>query len=279
MKTGKFQTDILTALAVAASLLSGGRAVADPAAYGLPNNITGLVETQNLGPSSRLTSTQKTEVILYWIAEERVHHQAKSPVPDFPNYSEYVQSQLAWALMERGDAAMLDAIAHDKRVAPWAREAAQLGLGMKGDKAQIAALIRILKTDPRGEFRVLAAHALGTCGAKEAIPALEAAMKSDPYKRLHYGHLSSGYEIGPDGLYYPVREDAREAHRNLQDDAVIAYKERFYKPFRRGLNEYRASTSVGRQASLAPWLLEKIGVDASEPPTPPSPQDDGGSHN
>jgi HEAT repeat protein len=260
---------ILGTFVILASVSMGAHSLANPATYGLTNKITSLAETQNLAPDSPLSPAQKTEVLLYWIANERQSPEAKSPVSDFPNYSEYVQSQLTMALFERGDAAMLDAISNDKRVAPWARDAARLGLGLKGDKAQIPALIRILKTDPRGEFRVLAAHALGTCGAKEALPLLNLVSKSDPYKRLYYGHMSSGYDIGPDGTYYPVREDAKEAFRNLQDEQTIAYEERFNKPFLQGLEEYRTGDAARRPATLSPWLLEKIGVDAPQPSVTP----------
>ena len=266
IKSRNWHTWISAAFVIATSLFPIGDSRAEPSAYGLPNRITHLGEKNRLGPESGLSLAQRTEVLLYWLANERHEPQIQSLAPGLLNDGGYVQSQFIAALFEKGDAALLDTISLDKRVAPWAREAAQLGLGLKGDKAQVPTLIRVLKTEPGGEFRILAAHALGVCGAKEAIPDLEAAVKSDTYTRPYNGCTPPPHAIAPDGTYYPVREEAKEALRNLRDDEVVAFNSSWFERFRGGLKEHRAGAAVIRPASLAPWLLAKIGVDAPQEP-------------
>ncbi len=80
-------------------------------------------------------------------------------------------------------------------------------LGQLGDKRAVPVLIDVLGNEPSGGLRALSARTLGDLGAREAIPALRAAL-DDPY-------------VTPDQKH--SRPDERQSRR-VRDEAARAIK-------------------------------------------------------
>jgi hypothetical protein len=210
----------------------------DPSLYGLPRRLASLTDLTPIHERKDLTPRQRTEVLLYWLVEERTDPSPPTRGIGGDIDSGYIQAQLIKAMAELGDILLLTQLGSDPQLDGAIRDAARIALGWIYDARQIPSLLTILERSPEPDFRALAATALGCMGATEAVPALRRALQ-DQFARRGGGCLEDN------GLVYPVRRAAEIALRGLADPGLVAYRERRMEEFRRRLEEAQQAAPVG----------------------------------
>lgn len=229
---------------------------ADPSDYGLPARLKSLTDLQKIVPQNGLTATQNTEVMLYWLIEERKH-----PTPTHRGYgggaisSPYIEVQLIKSLRAYGDLSVLNALASAPKADPNVREAVKLALGLKGDRRQTGEMLRILRNHPWEQYRGLAAKALGNMGDAAAIPALKKALADDPARYVRYSMEAPNDDTPASQIVYPVRELAEESIRRLTMEAPLLQSRA------RAARTAQIVSGLSKKPSplnLAPWAVSAI---------------------
>jgi hypothetical protein len=216
---------IVAALVVGACLASSHGAaeasdVVAPSTYGFPVHLHSLIDLAPLLRGKDITNLHKTEILLYWLAEERAHPSSPSiGVGGSIIDSGYIQVQILMAFREVGDALALDAVLRDPSVGGDFKDRIRVGLGLMGDRRQTGAIIRILKQSDDPWLRAMAARALDWSGGTEAVPALKSALTdSFRVRRGTRGGMESPEEATGS---YPIREEVQQTLRNLQNPKVL----------------------------------------------------------
>jgi HEAT repeat protein len=221
----------MTILAYLVCAQSVGASLVEPSAYGLPNRLGRLSDMTPLYERADLTPEQRTDVLLYWLNEERREPSPPTQGAGGSIDSGYIQAQVVKALGELGDPLLLSRYASDtSTLDAMIRDAVQLALAWMYDARQVPNLIRILESSSEPDYRALAATALGSMRATEAVPVLEAAL-DDVFSRTAEGCLE-----GP-RLLYPVREAARGALDALADPSLAEYARARCEAFARRLKD------------------------------------------
>ena len=108
------------------------RGETQPADFELPARLRNLTDLALLHAQNRMNQTQKTDVLLVWLREERAH-----PSLTGKGYgggeitSDYIQTQLVKALAQEGNPLVLQAIAPDAKADPCLRDAACMALAFR----------------------------------------------------------------------------------------------------------------------------------------------------
>jgi hypothetical protein len=170
--------------------------------------------------STGITNLQKTEILLYWLAEEHAHPTAPSVgAGGSVVESGYMQAQILMCFREVGDALALDAVLRDPSVSDDYKDRIHVALGLMGDSRQTGPLIRILKRNDDSWLRMMAARALDWAAGVEAIPALKDAL-TDTFRarRSTRNGIESQEEASGS---YPLRDEAQQTLRNLQNPTAL----------------------------------------------------------
>lgn len=268
---------ILSTMIAIMTGLEYGRAYAKPEDYGLSGKLTNLTD---LGPVLRrpdLTSTQRTEVLVSWLVEERQHpSRVTQGLGGGDIDSGYIQAQIVKALAEVGDLLMIDGLTESlsgppETADPTVVDALILAVGLMGDRSKIPGITDILATHREGFFRTLAAEALGSLGATEVKPTLEKALADS------FAVMGGAGDIGgPRKLVYPVREAAEVALRVLSNPAAMEFTKQKTEAFakRKASAGEEDQRSVALAAQLTEWIRAK--EEAAQAPStesaPPEPE-------
>lgn len=189
--------------------------------------IVGLAASAPSAPASAMTASERNTAAMACAhdasltQEQRVEGLLKHLIAEVETPSEtvmgiggavssdYVQSNILVALRNHGSLDVLNRVA-PKDLSPRAALIIDLARARLGDRAAIPAALGVLDSDAGPFVRRSAIAALSALGAREAIPALKAAL-SDPYCfEVLEGPVSPGHE-----RKYPVRAAAALALKRL----------------------------------------------------------------
>ena len=186
--------------------------------YGRPARLRSLADL-NLLEGNDLATSQKTEVLLSWLAEER-----DNPSPTTAGHgggpidTDYLQAQIIKALETKGDPLAVGWVSASTSVKDQStRDGMRLVLGFMGDKGQIPAMEKILTSNTNPYFRAMAAENLGLLGAVFSIPTLKSARK-DAFSVS----FASEQNEGKLTTFYPVRQVVEETINILGKPGLLA---------------------------------------------------------
>ena len=207
---------VLFAVVTAPSVLQGVQA--QQSFYGRPVRLRSLADL-NLLEGNDLTTSQKTEVLLSWLAEER-----DNPSPTTAGHgggpidSDYLQAQIIKALETKGNPLAVGWVAASTFLKDQGtRDGMRLVLGFMGDKGQIPAMEKILTSSPNPYFRAMAAENLGLLGGVSSMPTLKRARK-DAFSVS----FASEQNEGKLTTFYPVRQVVEETINILGKPGLLA---------------------------------------------------------
>lgn len=220
------------------ALVASMGCLALPEDHGLPERSDDLAVLGLVDGRDDMSAFEKTETIAVWLVRERRKPSRTRIGFQSPITSGYIQSQLITLLFLRGDSSMMKEIAEDPGTDSALADAMRIALGLQGDPHQIPSLVRILQQSKEGYYRARAAEALGRLGASEAMPALRAALEDD-FAFEGGGCFSSG------ALEYPVRRNASEALRMLEDPSWLSDSKMMIKRFTERANSQTGQYLVG----------------------------------
>ncbi len=202
-------------------------------AYGLPGKLSSLRDLNLIYEREDLSRPQRVDILVWWLAQERAN-----PTPTHKGSgggridSGYIQAQLVKMLREVGDPRAMTELVESEAISDErVRDGLICALGMMGDASRIPRLLEILGTHEDGDFRALAATALGYVGAVEAREALNRAL-TDEFATL------AGSDVGPVRLWvaYPVREGAEAGLRMLNSEQAMAKAQQRREAFAESMN-------------------------------------------
>ncbi|MHB1459441.1 MAG: HEAT repeat domain-containing protein [Armatimonadota bacterium] len=202
--------------------------------FGYKSRLTDLTDIRPILQNKKITTFDKTNILLLWFDEELRHPSPTSKgLGGGDINSGYIHAQIIKALAETGDPVLLRKISAGTNKAR--SNAASLSLGLMGDKTQIDSLISILKKNKEPFFRVSAAEALGSLGASSAIDALNNSLK-DGYSVIGATNSRIGTSV-----IYPVREAAKIALNVIKSESrdIRAARNHKMKQFEKRLQASR----------------------------------------
>ena len=207
------------------------KSVTSSEAYGLPSKLSSLSDLNLLYEREDLSGPQRVDILARWLAHERAN-----PSPTTTGlgggdiYSGYIQAQLVKMLREMGDASAMTELVESESISDeGVRDGLICALGMMGDASRIPRLLEILETHEEGDYRALAAKALGYVGAVEAREALNSAL-TDGFA-AQGGNCTQGRSI-----VYPVREGAETGLRMLNSEQAMARAQQRREAFVESMN-------------------------------------------
>ncbi len=207
------------------------RDVPPPETYGLPPKLQGLTDLTPLHERSDLTAQQRTNILIWWLVRERADPSPRTVGLGGGDIDTgYIQRQLVMALRGLGDPKGLTALVQSHAISdPVVRDGVVCALGMMGDASRIPRLLEVLETHAEGDYRALAAYALGSSlGVLEARDALSKALQ-DSFTRPA-GNCTRGLYLA-----YPVREIAQGSLRALSSETALAAAQRRREAFVRAI--------------------------------------------
>lgn len=224
----------------AAAANTVAESLTSPEAYGLPSQMTRLTDFQRLDQAT-LSKPEQTDVLVWWLAQERAN-------PSLPTTglgggridSGYIQAQIIIALSHQGDPKVMTTLVESDAISDQGvRDGVICALGMMGDASRIPRLLEILETHKEGDFRAMAARALGDLAAAEAAEALNRA-RTDGFA------VQAGSDVGPRRLWvkYPVRQAAVGALRMLNSEERRAKAQQRREAFAESMNRGPAESTA-----------------------------------
>ncbi len=186
--------------------------------YGRPLRLNNLSNLESL-EANDLAASQKTEVLLSWLAAER-----GNPSPAITGHgggqidTDYIQAQITKTLETQGDPLAMSWVASSSLLKdPDIRDNMQIVLGFMGDAGQVTALEHILLNNKNPYLRAMAAEDLGLLGSTSSLPVLKAVRKDN--FGLTFASEQNG---GKMTTFYPVRQVVEETIRILSTPSLLA---------------------------------------------------------
>lgn len=211
-------SSFLVSVAVTTALLSPYPVQAQQSLYGRPAQLRSLADL-NLLESNDLSASQKTEVLVSWLAEER-----NNPSRTVTGHgggaidTDYLQAQITKALETKGDPLAISWIASSTSLKDQGLRAhMQLALGFMGDQSQVPMLEKILMHNKNPYLRAIAAEDLGLLGAVSSLPILKQTRK-DSFSLT----FASEQNDGKLTTFYPVRQTFEETILILSNSSLLA---------------------------------------------------------